>query len=145
MNRMKSSNSNEFTYTSLGSSRPDDLDDVNVNEDQMPSEEKKKEIHIEAIDLSLNKGKDDPGTVSDQSDDSIKKLPFDEIIDRVKTNRIANKDICNYVLNLLVGGEFDLEKNFVIKNEKSIMHMIQVIKCAKPALKVEIELVIFCK
>jgi hypothetical protein len=132
---MKNSQSNEFTYTSLGSNRPDDLD-----EDK--PEEKKQELRIESVELTLNKEKEavkvktEPDAESTFSDDSIKKLPFDEIIDRVRTNSIANKEVCNYVLNLLVGGEFDLEKNFVIQNINSILNMIQVIKCARPALKV---------
>ena len=67
---------------------------------------------------------------------SSDQLVFDEIIDRLRENRISNKDVCNYILNLLVGGEFDLEKNFIIKNVTSILKMIQVIKCANPALKV---------
>ena len=71
-----------------------------------------------------------------ESEDSLKKMPFDSIIENVKLNRIANKEVCNYILNLLVNGEFDLEKNFVIQNMKSIMLMIQVIKCARPSLKV---------
>ena len=70
------------------------------------------------------------------SDDSVKNMSFDTIIERVKINHIANKDVCNYILNLLVDGEFDLEKNFVIKNVNSILNMIQVIKCANPSLKV---------
>lgn len=62
---------------------------------------------------------------------------FDELIDRLREDRISNKDVCNYILNLLVGGEFDLEKNFVIQNVTSILKMIQVIKCANPSLKVK--------
>ena len=69
---------------------------------------------------------------------SIKNLSFDSIIEKVKLNQLANKDVCNYILNLLVDGEFDLEKNFVIKNINSILNMIQVIKCANTSLKAEL-------
>lgn len=67
---------------------------------------------------------------------SALEFEFDQVIDKLRENQISNKDVCNYILNLLVGGEFDLEKNFIIKNVTSILKMIQVIKCANPALKV---------
>jgi hypothetical protein len=136
---MKNSQSNEFTYTSLGSNRPDDLDE------ERPEEKKQEELRIESVELVLaNKAKPtevlkekiEADAASTAFVDSIKKLSFDEIIDRVRVNSIANKEVCNYILNLLVGGEFDLEKNFVIRNINSILNMIQVIKCARPALKV---------
>jgi hypothetical protein len=73
---------------------------------------------------------------SDKEEDSLQKLPFDTIIEKVKQNRLSHKEVSNYVLNLLVGGEFDLEKNFVIQNLKNILLMMQVIKCATPSLKV---------
>ena len=81
-------------------------------------------------------GGDDDDDDDSKSDDSTRHLSFDVIIERVKLNHIANKDVCNYMLNLLVDGEFDLEKNFVIKNVNSILNLIQVIKCARSSLKV---------
>jgi hypothetical protein len=144
---VKKSQSNEFTYFSLTSNRPDDLDEAATPTDEPRSTEdksKQQELRIESVNLTLVKesaavtAKIADDTQSTKSDDSIKKLSFDALIDRVRGNTIANKDVCNYVLNLLVGGEFDLEKNFVIKNINSILNMIQVIKCARPALKVKI-------
>jgi hypothetical protein len=43
------------------------------------------------------------------------------IIDKIKTCQLTNKEIINYILNMLVGNsEFDMEKNFVIKNYKTL-------------------------
>lgn len=143
-NGMKNSTSNEFTYTSLGSVRDDESPggvDSPPTTVTSHNETNGKELRIDSVELSLAKkvsSESSTTSLQQQIDEGIKRLPFDEIIDRVKSNKIANKDICNYVLNLLVGGEFDLEKNFVIKNVKSILLMIQVIKCARPALKAEL-------
>ena len=63
-------------------------------------------------------------------------MDIDEFIEEVKQNRVSNKDACNYMLNLLVSGEFDLENNFIIQNVNNILNLIQVIKCAQPSLKV---------
>lgn len=151
---LKTSISNEFTYTSLG--RPD-LDEMQ-SDDPLGSptlatnltinevvDTNDHNIDIKIVDNaakleSLNLSNDNDADLDKSDADSLKKLPFDTIIERVKLNRVTNKEVCNYVLNLLVGGEFDLEKNFVIQNIKSILHMIQVIKCAQPSLKVNFRL-----
>jgi hypothetical protein len=148
--------SNEFSYFSLDTVRPEELDDSPQNEDNKNqsvedgevSLNQKRQVRIDSIDLENAKDHElikkfetqnatnDDDVKSNVSDDSLKNLAFDEIIDRVKQNLIANKDVCNYVLNLLVGGEFDMEKNFIITKDRNILLMIQVIKCARPALKV---------
>jgi hypothetical protein len=84
--------------------------------------------------------------IAEKSEENIVKAPMspekskvveiDQFIGLVKLNKVTNKEACNYMLNLLVSGEFDLEKNFIIQNVKSILNMIQVIKCAHPSLKV---------
>jgi len=151
--QMNTSASTEFTYTSLaGVSRPDDEVDL-VESPNQPQElfrttttqnEHQLDIHLnQQLDLNDKKpivressvNSVDLQSVSIQ-DDSLKRFTIDEVIDKVKLNSVSNKDVCNYILNLLVDGEFDLEKNFVIKNINSILHMIQVIKCAQPSLKV---------
>lgn len=131
-------------------SNQDDAENNNSNIEEKVSEKETEVVQEKDVDLKIAKlnlndndeSESEPGTQSSssaRSDDSIsiKNLPFDQVIERVRQNRASNKDICNYVLNLLVDGEFDLEKNFVIKNYKSILLMIQVIKCATLSLKVE--------
>jgi hypothetical protein len=67
------------------------------------------------------------------------KRSLDSILEKLKQNQLSNQEVTNYVLNLLVGGEFDLEKNFIIKHINNILYMIQVIKCApESSLKAEI-------
>lgn len=74
---------------------------------------------------------------STSHDDTKKSL--ESILEKLKQNQISNKEVINYVLNLLVGGEFDLEKNFIIKHVNNILYMIQVIKCAPvSSIKAEI-------
>ena len=159
---LSQSMSNDFTYTTFG--KPPDSDeqpndDTNslaspsaVNFDKSIVDEHSDTLNapkydtldlhsvdIEQAEAALASKMDslsvDTKNRSD-SEDSIKKMTFDTIIENVKLNRIANKEVCDYILNLLVNGEFDLEKKFVIQNIRSIMHMIQVIKCARPSLKV---------
>ena len=147
----KDSNSIEFTYTSLDEVKSDS--DENKQNDLIQSESNdKKELtnsKFESIDSQLNTNLEQspppPSVVTttisnNETNDeaSLKKLSFDSVIERVKSNRVTNKEVCSYVLNLLVSGEFDLEKNFVIQNFKSILYMIQVIKCASSSLKVDL-------
>jgi hypothetical protein len=156
---LSQSMSNEFTYTTFG--KPPDSDEhqnddnsslaspSGVNFDKLivsesalaekstlQSKNDKLDSDIEPHLLSRPSESKMDNSQSESESDSIKKMPFDTIIENVKLNKIANKEVCDYILNLLVNGEFDLEKKFVIQNMKSIMHMIQVIKCARPSLKV---------
>jgi hypothetical protein len=154
-NQMKTSASNEFTYTSLaGVSRPDDeidLTDSPINQPQEPIQTSPSYTQTIAHDDQLANSLNDQLNLNNSNqinsvdlqsvpiqDDSLKQFTIDEVIDKVKLNSVSNKEVCDYILNLLVDGEFDLEKNFVIKNINSILHMIQVIKCAQPSLKVYI-------
>jgi len=163
-NLMSGSLSVEFTYTSLDEVKSDSdeqhVDDAFVKNSQaLETIENKQSQNPDSIDSQLNGTTENLETVSSCSniveqvdlsstnnaafanengtdEEPLKKLSFDSVIERVKSNRVTNKEVCNYVLNLLVSGEFDLEKNFVIQNVKSILLMIQVIKCATPSLKV---------
>lgn len=145
--------SNDFTYTTFG--KPLDSDE-NQNDDTSlaspsalqfdklivseinddSSKPKNDTLDLHSVDIVEAKNEASSNDAKSESEDSIKRMSFDSIIENVKLNKIANKEVCDYILNLLVNGEFDLEKKFVIQNIKSIMHMIQVIKCARPALKV---------
>jgi hypothetical protein len=151
--------SNDFTYTTFG--KPLDSDE-NQNDDTSlaspsalqfdklivseinddASKLKNETLDLHSVDIVEAKNEASSNDFKSESEDSIKKMSFDSIIENVKLNKIANKEVCDYILNLLVNGEFDLEKKFVIQNIKSIMHMIQVIKCARPSLKVNKILVV---
>ena len=112
----------EFTYTSLTS-----FDDVTPNGGVTASKSTENGFnHSLSMDLI-----DKPMDNQQQSD-------LDKILEKLKANQITNKEVVNYILNLLVGGEFDLEKNFIIKNVNNILYMMQVIKCANSSLKAEI-------
>lgn len=130
----------EFTYTSLGQVRCDEVDDV-------PAEAAAAAVVTDAstqsstpasvTDATALASPHTPKTTATAGGVGLEGLTFDEVIDELRGEaRVANKDVCNYILNLLVGGEFDLDKNFIISNVTSILKMIQVIKCANPALKV---------
>lgn len=141
----------EFTYFSLGS-KPDEAEEVDEAkpaekaEQSQASMEKESQETKEDLEPKVDQDQDqsaeeheESGSECDSADQlDIKKLPFDELIDKVRQNQVANKDVCNYVLNMLVDGEFDLEKNFVIKNHTTILLMMQVIKCADGHLKAEL-------
>ena len=158
---LSQSMSNEFTYTTFGkpldSDEPQNDDtslaspsavnfdklivsDNNVD-DESTTKPKYDTLDLHSVDIETKADRANATEIKransqSESEDSIRKMPFDSIIENVKLNKIANKEVCDYILNLLVNGEFDLEKKFIIQNMKSIMHMIQVIKCARPSLKV---------
>jgi hypothetical protein len=58
------------------------------------------------------------GAISHQPDANT--TTDQDIIDKIKTCQMTNKEIINYVLNMLVDGEFDMEKNFVIRNHHAL-------------------------
>lgn len=129
------SKSSEFTYTTFGSverteSGSDEQlqvsNEVKVELSELVAEEVSGEAPAAAAETVP--------VVAESSGDV--NLVIDEFITQVKLDKLSNKDVCDYMLNLLVSGEFDLEKNFIIQNVKSILHLVQVIKCAKPSLKV---------
>ncbi|XP_040571117.1 neurobeachin isoform X5 [Lepeophtheirus salmonis] len=58
--------------------------------------------------------------------------------DRVIDGSASNKEVVNSVLNLLVGGEFDLEQNFVIADPDHISHMMDLLDHSDPSQQAEI-------
>ncbi|CAF0718488.1 unnamed protein product [Brachionus calyciflorus] len=155
--------STEFTYFSLGSKPDENEDQINEEEkneetklEQINLQEEGEKIQIEETKEDLEPKNEEPlveekipleenNVVVESTPetngfnlDNLTNLQIDVMIDKIRQNSISNKDVCNYVLNLLVDGEFDLEKNFVIKNYKTILLMMQVIKCANPSLKAEL-------
>jgi hypothetical protein len=117
----------EFTYTSLTSFDDATVAAVSTTNGVTASKSNENGFnHSQSMDII-----DKPMDNQQQSD-------LDKILEKLKTNQITNKEVVNYILNLLVGGEFDLEKNFIIKNVNNILYMMQVIKCANSSLKAEI-------
>ena len=139
LNKTPTSPSIEFTYTTFDSVKEDYSDENPVVIQKSVDEPIQSEEHAEPSDSCPERSDPDLNTSDKKQIDAVKannKFEDDEFISLVKLNKISNKEVCNHMLNLLVSGEFDLEKNFVIQNVKSILNLIQVIKCAQPTLKV---------
>ena len=119
----------EFTYTSLTSF--DDINSETVTNGCQIVASKSVENGFQSSTTENRVEK--PASIDNQQQSDLNK-----IIEKLKSNQITNKEVVNYILNLLVGGEFDLEKNFIIKNVNNILCMMQVIKCANTSLKAEI-------
>lgn len=146
------SESSEFTYFSLGlnAAENNDTDDISKYEnekiDQITANsdsynninEFKKNLKKSFILEDIKISKQSSESIITSVNLNLKKTSIDYIIDQLRNNQIDNKEVCNYVLNMLVDGEFDLEKNFVIKNYTNILLMVQVIKCANSNLKAEL-------
>ncbi|XP_033871254.3 lipopolysaccharide-responsive and beige-like anchor protein isoform X1 [Acipenser ruthenus] len=60
------------------------------------------------------------------------KMKFAVLAGLVEVGEVSNRDIVETVLNLLVGGQFDLEMNFIIQEVESISCMVELMdKCDK--------------
>ncbi|XP_049431595.1 neurobeachin isoform X4 [Epinephelus fuscoguttatus] len=55
------------------------------------------------------------------------KMKFAVVIGLIQVGEVSNRDIVETVLNLLVGGEFDLETNFIIQDAESIGCMVELL------------------
>lgn len=140
-------NIDQFTYTSLTSfdnlnNTPQDTS-ANTNNTEQPQQQQQQQSNelnlANANETTTQKSQSyDRSSSLDNIQSNEEKIQLEKIIEKLKTNQITNKEVVNYILNLLVGGEFDLEKNFIIKNMNNIFYMLQVIKCASEALKAEI-------
>ncbi|XP_069017351.1 neurobeachin [Embiotoca jacksoni] len=56
------------------------------------------------------------------------KMKFAVVIGLIRVGEVGNRDIVETVLNLLVGGEFDLEANFIIHDSESISCMVELLE-----------------
>ncbi|XP_028274601.1 neurobeachin isoform X3 [Parambassis ranga] len=56
------------------------------------------------------------------------KMKFAVLIGLIQVGEVSNRDIVETVLNLLVGGEFDLETNFIIQDAESIGCMVELLE-----------------
>ncbi|XP_026232018.1 neurobeachin-like isoform X2 [Anabas testudineus] len=55
------------------------------------------------------------------------KMKFAVLVGLIQVGEVSNRDIVETVLNLLVGGEFDLETNFIIQDAESIGCMVELL------------------
>ncbi|XP_044012941.1 neurobeachin isoform X4 [Aphidius gifuensis] len=65
-------------------------------------------------------------------------LKFAVLIGLIKVEQVSNREVVNTVLHLLVGGEFDMELNFVIQDAQNIRHMLELLDHCPPNLQAEI-------
>ncbi|KAL5011720.1 hypothetical protein ScPMuIL_010271 [Solemya velum] len=79
-----------------------------------------------------------------QSVEAVLKSPgdgehkFGMLVGLINQKQVSNKDVVNTVLHLLVGGEFDIESNFIIQEPDNILHMLKVLASCEQTLQAEI-------
>uniref|UniRef100_A0AAX7V5M9 Neurobeachin n=1 Tax=Astatotilapia calliptera TaxID=8154 RepID=A0AAX7V5M9_ASTCA len=56
------------------------------------------------------------------------KMKFAVLTGLIQAGEVSNRDIVETVLNLLVGGEFDLETNFIIQDAESISCLVELLE-----------------
>ncbi|XP_022098981.1 neurobeachin-like isoform X3 [Acanthaster planci] len=66
------------------------------------------------------------------------KMKFGVLIGLIEVGEISNRDVVDTVLNLLVGGEFDLESNYVIAEPENVTHLLELIDHCDEKLQAEI-------
>uniref|UniRef100_A0A674NGX2 Neurobeachin n=1 Tax=Takifugu rubripes TaxID=31033 RepID=A0A674NGX2_TAKRU len=66
------------------------------------------------------------------------KTKFAVLTGLIQVGQVGNRDIVETVLNLLVGGEFDLEKNFIIQDVQSIGCMVELLEHCNITCQAEI-------
>ncbi|XP_035391367.1 neurobeachin a isoform X3 [Electrophorus electricus] len=66
------------------------------------------------------------------------KMKFAVLIGLIQVGEVSNRDIVETVLNLLVGGEFDLEMNFIIQAAESIACMVELLEHCDVTCQAEI-------
>ncbi|XP_037087486.1 neurobeachin-like [Pollicipes pollicipes] len=71
-------------------------------------------------------------------------LRFAVLIGLVEVGQMEDKEIVNTILHLLVGGEFDMELNFVVQDAGNILHMLEVLDHCSVKLQAEIWSVFTC-
>ncbi|KAM4627885.1 neurobeachin-like isoform 2-T2 [Polymixia lowei] len=66
------------------------------------------------------------------------KMKFAVLVGLIQVGEVTNRDIVETVLNLLVGGEFDLETNFIIQDAESIGCMAELLQHCDVTCQAEI-------
>uniref|UniRef100_A0A3B4X6H3 LPS responsive beige-like anchor protein n=1 Tax=Seriola lalandi dorsalis TaxID=1841481 RepID=A0A3B4X6H3_SERLL len=66
------------------------------------------------------------------------RMKFAVLAGLVEVGEVSNRDIVETVFNLLVGGQFDLEMNFIIQEPESIMCMVELLDKCEPTCQAEV-------
>ncbi|XP_056265946.1 LOW QUALITY PROTEIN: lipopolysaccharide-responsive and beige-like anchor protein [Pseudoliparis swirei] len=66
------------------------------------------------------------------------KMKFGVLAGLVEVGEVSNRDIVETVFNLLVGGQFDLEMNFIIQESESIVCMVELLDKCEPTCQAEV-------
>ncbi|XP_076833149.1 neurobeachin-like isoform X3 [Brachyhypopomus gauderio] len=66
------------------------------------------------------------------------KTKFAVLTGLIQVGEVTNRDIVETVLNLLVGGEFDLETNFIIQDAESVVCMVDLLERCDVTCQAEI-------
>uniref|UniRef100_A0A673XEW8 LPS responsive beige-like anchor protein n=1 Tax=Salmo trutta TaxID=8032 RepID=A0A673XEW8_SALTR len=66
------------------------------------------------------------------------KMKFAVLAGLVEVGEVSNRDIVETVFNLLVGGQFDLEMNFIIQEQDSIVCMVELLDKCEPTCQAEV-------
>ncbi|XP_064859403.1 lipopolysaccharide-responsive and beige-like anchor protein [Oncorhynchus nerka] len=66
------------------------------------------------------------------------KMKFAVLAGLVEVGEVSNRDIVETVFNLLVGGQFDLEMNFIIQEKDSIVCMVELLDKCEPTCQAEV-------
>ncbi|KAM6985955.1 LOW QUALITY PROTEIN: neurobeachin a [Aplochiton taeniatus] len=65
-------------------------------------------------------------------------MKFAVLVGLIQVGEVSNRDIVETVLNLLVGGEFDLEMNFIIQDAESIGCMVELLSHCEVTCQAEV-------
>ncbi|XP_072240986.1 lipopolysaccharide-responsive and beige-like anchor protein isoform X2 [Leuresthes tenuis] len=66
------------------------------------------------------------------------RMKFAVLAGLLEVGEVSNRDIVETVFNLLVGGQFDLEMNFIIQEPESIVCMVELLDKCEPNCQAEI-------
>ncbi|KAF7666098.1 hypothetical protein LDENG_00118550 [Lucifuga dentata] len=66
------------------------------------------------------------------------KMKFAVLAGLLEVGEVSNRDIVETVFNLLVGGQFDLEMNFIIQEPESIVCMVELLDKCEPTCQAEV-------
>ncbi|XP_058063473.1 neurobeachin [Anopheles bellator] len=65
-------------------------------------------------------------------------LKFAVLIGLIEVGQVSNREVVNTVLHLLVGGEFDMELNFVVQDAQNVKHMLELLDHCTANLQAEV-------
>uniref|UniRef100_A0A3Q3IV07 Neurobeachin n=1 Tax=Monopterus albus TaxID=43700 RepID=A0A3Q3IV07_MONAL len=66
------------------------------------------------------------------------RMKFAVLVGLVEVGEVSNRDIVETAFNLLVGGQFDLEMNFIIQEPESIVCMVELLDKCEPTCQAEV-------